>query len=226
MQATTLLSKHRLEAFADGIYAIAATLLVLELKLPAVQGDTDVALREALLALTPKLVLWLLSFWVMALFWLGQQRALKYLTALDGAGVRIELIQAALISLLPFTTALIGEHGNHTLAAAIYSANIGSVALLGLFRLVHIKRITQLHAHDYDSVVVRVLMTRTSVVLACATLALGISFFAPGWNMFAMLPALFTSLIVRATTPRTKKAGMETAANGVRSGFRTTKRDI
>jgi TMEM175 potassium channel family protein len=210
MTAATLLSKHRLEAFADGIYAIAATLLVLELKLPAVHGDTDIALKEALLALTPKLLLWLLSFWVMALFWLAQQRALKYLTALDGAGVRIELIQAALISLLPFTTALIGEHGNRTLAAAIYSANIGLVALLGLFRLLHIKRITQLHAHDYDSAAIRVLVIRTSVVLASATLAFGISFFVPGMNMVAMLPALLTSLIVRAITPRTKKTETHT----------------
>jgi hypothetical protein len=53
------------------------------------------------------------------------------------------------------------------------------------------------------------LVTRTSVVLASATLAFGIAFFAPGWNMVAMFPALFTSLIVRATTPRAKKAVVE-----------------
>ncbi|MEO8248060.1 MAG: TMEM175 family protein [Burkholderiales bacterium] len=129
------IGKHRIEALSDGIFAIAMTLLVLELKLaPLPHGATDPALRAALLDLAPKLLTWMLSFWVMALFCLGQQRVYRYVTALDPALLWAELSLLALIGLLPFSTALIGEHGTLPTAAALYALHLLLMSLLSWAR--------------------------------------------------------------------------------------------
>jgi uncharacterized membrane protein len=102
--------KHRLEALSDGLYSIALTLLVLELKIPALpHGASEAALREALIEALPKVFARLLSFSVIALFWMLQQRLYRYATTLDRTLVRIELALLALVSTLPFATAVIGE---------------------------------------------------------------------------------------------------------------------
>ena len=83
MTASPPISKARLEALSDGIYAVVLTLLVLELKLPPLPEASGSALNAALLALLPKGLVWMLSFWVAALFWLAQGRVLA------GMGVNI-----------------------------------------------------------------------------------------------------------------------------------------
>ena len=66
---------NRSEALTDGIFAVAMTLLVIELKLPQhglVHSAAD--LLAALFALLPKAIAWVLSFFVLALFWIGHHR--------------------------------------------------------------------------------------------------------------------------------------------------------
>jgi uncharacterized membrane protein len=99
-----VLSKHRLEALADGIFAFALTLLVLDLRLPALPpGVDDAALRQALAGLLPKATIWLLSFAVIAASWVVQQRTFALLSKIDPDLLRIELILLALVSLFPFS---------------------------------------------------------------------------------------------------------------------------
>src|SRR6185436_2891881 len=127
--------KHRLEALSDGIYAIALTLLVLELRLPAdLHSGGEADLGKALLHLLPKLFAWVLSFWVIALFWLAQQRLFRLCSHVDGKLVAGELVQLALISLFPFSNALLGEHGGRVLTSAVYAAHLLGLALVSWCR--------------------------------------------------------------------------------------------
>jgi uncharacterized membrane protein len=192
------IAKHRIDALSDGVYAIAITLLVLELKLPALpEGAADTALRQALVDLVPKVLVWLLSFCVMAVFWLGQQRLHRYSTALDRPAVLIELAQLALVSLLPFSTGLVGEHGNHAIAAAIYSLNLLGLALLSLARVLHLLRQPALQSQALTPAVRTHLQWRAWGVVAFAAAALALAFVVPGWNMLAMLPLALLPLVAR-----------------------------
>lgn len=192
------IAKHRVDALSDGVYAIAITLLVLELKLPALhEGATDAALRNALVELLPKVLVWLLSFWVMTVFWLGQQRLHRYSTALDRPAVLIELSQLALVSLLPFSTGLVGEHGNHAVAAAIYSLNLLGLALLSLARVLHFLRQPALQSQDLTPAVRTTLQWRAWGLVALCAVALALAFVIPGWNMLAMLPAALLPMVAR-----------------------------
>ena len=69
------LSAHRSEALVDGIFAVAMTLLVIELKLPDHASiHTSADLADALVGMLPKAFAWLLSFFVLVLFWSGHHR--------------------------------------------------------------------------------------------------------------------------------------------------------
>src|SRR5579871_4974362 len=73
-------SIERIAALSDGIFAVAMTLLVLDLHAPAadlIHGEAD--LRHALIALAPKLIVYIMSFLTLGIFWVGQQTQLNLL---------------------------------------------------------------------------------------------------------------------------------------------------
>jgi uncharacterized membrane protein len=180
---------HRLGGLQDAVYGIAMTLLVLELKLPGLGEHADnAALWQALLQLTPRLLIWALSFWVLGVFWAGNARTLAFTPTVDRATLRIALAQLALVSLLPFSTALIGEHGNRVAPAVLYALHIAGLAALSAWQLVRLMR-------DQAAVTPRLVefaVARRRVVigtLCCALLAAALGFLVPGYNMLALLPA-------------------------------------
>jgi uncharacterized membrane protein len=75
--------KRRLEAFSDGVFAIAVTLLVLELKVPPVSGLPSGGLGRALLAEWPSYVAYLLSFSVILIMWVNHHILLDYIREVD-----------------------------------------------------------------------------------------------------------------------------------------------
>lgn len=183
--------RHRLDALADGVYAIAVTLLVLELKLPPLpEGADDAALLQALLALLPKVMLWLLSFVVAALFWLGSARLGRVAGDPARATTWLELAQLALVSLLPFSTALMGEHGDRVAASAVYSGHLLALALVAAAK-VHRLLGPEVAAQRMA------LLWRAYAVAACAAVALALAFVVPARNTYALLPLVLMPLFGR-----------------------------
>ncbi len=123
-------SIERLAALSDGVFAVAMTLLVLDLKTPAeatIHSEAD--LGHALLALAPRLVIYLMSFMTLGIFWLGQQTQLN---ALERGSRRLTWWQLgflAAVSIMPFTTSLMAEFIGFRTALLLYWVNI---LLLGL----------------------------------------------------------------------------------------------
>ena len=186
------IGKQRIEALSDGLYAIALTLLVLELKLPSLgHGATNADLLHALRELMPKVLTWFLSFWVMAVLWLSQVRVYHLVHSLSRTMVRLELTQLACVSLMPFSTALIGEHGELPAAAVIYAANMLAITLTGALRTRELLHQPGVHIETLPAPVVRTLKMRSYALPGCATAAVVLGFFYPGWNMLAMLPMVF-----------------------------------
>jgi uncharacterized membrane protein len=193
------IGKQRMEALSDGVYAIALTLLVLELKLPSL-GDaaTNADLLHALRALMPKVLTWCLSFWVMAVLWLSQVRFYAPVHSLSRTMVRLELPQLACVSLMPFSTALIGEHGNLPAAAVVYAGNMLAITLTGALRTRELLRQPGVHIEPLQAPVLRLLKMRAYALPACAATAFALGFFIPGWNMLAILPMVMIPTRARA----------------------------
>lgn len=187
------IDKHRLAALQDGVYAIAMTLLVLELRLPQLPPDPNNALLwGALLAIWPKFLTWLLSFWVLAIVWSGDARALAVYALVDRRLLRLALLRLALVSLLPFTSAFIGEHGDHAAAAAVYAAHLLVLAGAQTLRHDYLRRHPDL-AHWADARGAAQAGVQAWGMLVCTAAALALAFVAPGYNMLALLPMLVLS---------------------------------
>jgi len=191
--------KQRVEALSDGIYAIALTLLVLDLKLPALgEAVTNGQLLTALEALIPKALTWFLSFWVMAVLWMSQVRVYRLVHSLTRNMVRLELLQLASISLMPFSTSVIGEYGSLPAAAVLYSANMLAITVFGALRTRELLHNPHVHGDAIEQNVHRRLKTRAYALPVCAFAALVLAFFTPGWNMLAMLPMVMVPTLARA----------------------------
>lgn len=122
-------SLERIGALSDGVFAVAMTLIVLEIRVPSVAVATDAALWSALTTLGPRFLTYLLSFMTLGIFWNGQQTQLHYMARADRHLAWIHIVFLALIALMPFSTSLLAEFIDLRLALVIYWANILVIGL-------------------------------------------------------------------------------------------------
>jgi uncharacterized membrane protein len=115
----------RIAAFSDGVFAIAITLLALQLEIPS--GDVDV--WRAVSDLSPSLVAFAISFAVIGAYWVSHHRLYAVVDRYDRRLVWLNLLSLFFIVLMPFTTSLVGEHGSSRASVVIY---VASIALAGL----------------------------------------------------------------------------------------------
>ncbi len=118
-------SLERLAALSDGVFAIAMTLLVLDLRLPAAEAiHSEHALWRALVALSPRLLVYAMSFLTLGIFWNGQQVQLNHLVRGDRNLAWTHLAFLAAVTLVPFSTALLAEFIRYRLALGVYWLNL------------------------------------------------------------------------------------------------------
>ncbi|MDE2583337.1 MAG: DUF1211 domain-containing protein [Rhodospirillales bacterium] len=118
-------SVERIAALSDGIFAVAMTLLVLDLRVPvaaAIHGEAG--LERALASLAPHLLVYLMSFMTLGIFWVGQQTQLNHLARADRDLAWIHLGFLFAVTLTPFSTGLIGSFIADWIALAVYWGNI------------------------------------------------------------------------------------------------------
>lgn len=126
-------SLERIAALSDGVFAIAMTLLVLDLRVPKLDTvQSEQALWTALVALAPRLLTYGVSFLTLGIFWVGQQTQLNHFQKSNRDMAWIHLIFLAAVSLMPFSTGLLAEFITYRLALFIYWLNL---LLLGVMLL-------------------------------------------------------------------------------------------
>src|SRR5579872_5972366 len=101
-------SVERLAALSDGVFAVAMTLLVLDLRAPAVEAvHSEQDLWRALGALAPRLLMYVMSFLTLGIFWVGQQTQLNHLARSDRSLSWIHILFLFAVSMTPFSTTLL-----------------------------------------------------------------------------------------------------------------------
>lgn len=183
------LGKHRIEALNDGIYAVAMTLLVLELKLPeAREAVTESALAGSLLHLIPKFFAWLISFFILAIFWFSHQRAFHYVRAVDRKLLWINVIALAFASLLPFSSALVGEYGRLFAPQVVYALNMAALSLAAIWQLDHLQKHPELcYPSPFPRHVAKAARFRCWSLAAVAALAIVIATVDPRLGTLAFM---------------------------------------
>lgn len=118
-------SLERIAAISDGIFAVAMTLLVLDLKTPAGEAiHSDAGLLHALAGMYPQFITYLLSFLTLGIFWMGQQAQLSLLSASDRGFSWIHLGFLCGVSFIPFSTRLLAEYIEYRAAIFVYWMNL------------------------------------------------------------------------------------------------------
>ena len=116
---------ERIAALSDGVFAIAMTLIVLEIHVPdpgPVRSDQD--LLAAVATLSPRIVTYLLSFLTLGIIWSGQQTQLSYFARADRHVSWLHLALLASVALMPFSTSLLSEFISFRVALLLYWLNI------------------------------------------------------------------------------------------------------
>ena len=125
----------RLEAFSDGVFAIAATLLVLELRVPADGPDLVGSLRE----LWPAYAAYLVSFLTIGIIWVNHHTLLEHCRRVDRRFLYLNLLLLVAVGIVPFPTSLVDRYilSEHGATAALVVYGLGglliSVAFAGVF---------------------------------------------------------------------------------------------
>ncbi len=122
---------NRIEAFSDGIFAVAVTLLVLDLKVPVLHDRSDAhELGQALLEQLPRFVSWLISFVIVCKFWLNHHYVLGLASHADYGFVWLNAIFLLSQSFIPFPTAMVGEYPGNRLAVSFFGCVFAVSTLL------------------------------------------------------------------------------------------------
>jgi uncharacterized membrane protein len=123
---------ERITAFSDGVFAIAITLLVLNLRVPDLPPDAPPeALLSELLSDLPNLQAYVLSFLVVGLFWTTHHRVFAYIRRYDTVLVWLNMFLLLFVCVLPYPTAMLGRFGG-AIPVRIYTLTLATVSLFQL----------------------------------------------------------------------------------------------
>ncbi len=124
-QGVAWLTKSRVENLADGVFSIAMTLLVLDLKVPKLVDSVDrTELWGSITHLMPRFASYLVGFAVIGVYWVGHHMQFHYIRRTDRLLLWMNIVFLAAISFLPFPTSVLGEYPNNLAAVLFFGASI------------------------------------------------------------------------------------------------------
>lgn len=110
--------------FSDAVFAIAITLLALEIRIPELRHPTPQRLSEVLVRLLPQFWSFAISFWIVGTLWVTHHRIFHYIRGYDRRLLLINLLFLMWVALMPFSGSLLGEYGEYQISVIIYSAHM------------------------------------------------------------------------------------------------------
>ncbi|HEU4401197.1 MAG TPA: TMEM175 family protein [Candidatus Polarisedimenticolia bacterium] len=188
------LGKTRIEALTDGMFAIVMTLLVLDIKVPAVARATaSEELPYGLLLLWPKILSYAISFVILGVYWVGHHNLFHFIKRSDRFLLWINMFFLMAVAFVPFSTALLSEYGRQPIATLIYGVNQMVAGLSLYIQWWHATRRRRLIDPDLDQ---RLITAATRRILIAPTLyaaAVPLSFLKPilAVLIYALVPLLY-----------------------------------
>jgi uncharacterized membrane protein len=169
---------NRLEAFSDGVFAIAITLLVLELNVPA--GDH---LWHQLKEEWPSFAAFFVSFWVIGIIWVNHHGVLDHLARADRGVLYLNLLLLFTVVFIPFPTALLADHlksgEDENVAAVVYSAAFLAMSLAYGFLWTYITNRKQLLGVELTDDQIRHISRRFQIGTPFYAVQLAMAFISP-----------------------------------------------
>jgi uncharacterized membrane protein len=192
----------RLTALSDGVFAVALTLLVLDVKLPQVN---PALLGSAVLAMAPRLGVFALSFAIVTYYWVSHHFVFTYVRTTDRGLLWLNMLFLFTIVVLPFSAAVLADYPRKAPAIALYGTNVAlcSVALSVAWWYAVAKRLSI----EVQGVELRHVAVRTAVSPILALLGVAVSAIAPVISLvlFVAIPVVYGATAGRYRKNRRNK---------------------
>ena len=192
------IEKERFVTFMDALMAIIMTIMVLEIKIPAVESLTDETLRQELHKAVTPLIGFLVSFGTLAMIWISHNDLMRDINGITKQFALLNFLLILVIALVPFSTALAWGYSTTGLAVFIYALNIFllSAAFAILYGFSVAKKLIPVTTSQYTRAK-RIISFSGLVLLA---IAMSFSFVNPGFSLFltALIPLGHTIPVVFA----------------------------
>lgn len=173
-----LRDKNRLESFVDAVFAVAITLLVLDLVVPALP-HSNVAIIAYLDSLLPKFVGYFLAFFLLAILLNIHNRQFKNLEYADQNLWWLNIVFLAFIVLVPFVTSIWTEYGDTTIGVLFFHFNMLISGLILYFIWAYAKNHKYLLRKDITSRTISIITYRNLAIPIASIIAIGLAFFTP-----------------------------------------------
>jgi uncharacterized membrane protein len=189
----TIVDLTRLNALSDGVFAIALTLLVLDIRIP--EDTLAGELTTTLVALAPKLLIYLISFIAIGGAWGSHQRMLSQIKRGDGLLVWFNLLSLLFITLLPASAALLGKFPSAFIPIMLFAADIILIQLTALWLWRHASKYgllnTSLDPRLVRSVGRRLILSAVFFALSVVLVVINTNLVYVGW--IALFVVMFTT---------------------------------
>jgi uncharacterized membrane protein len=190
----------RIVFFSDAVFAIAITLLVLDIKVPEIPNNLVAEeLPGQLLALWPKYFGYVLSFLVIITFWSIHHSIFSVIRGYDRGLIWLNSIFLMFVAFVPFPTSLLSEYGDHQLPVAIYAATLAIGRLLLTVIYWYATSGHRLVDPELAPQTVRFFLLRGLTIPVIFLLTIGISFFSVSAAIYSwlLLIVVDTAILLR-----------------------------
>ncbi|MGV8169832.1 MAG: TMEM175 family protein [Methanobrevibacter sp.] len=191
-------SHDRLSAITDGVYAVALTLLALEIVVPSANSIHSSAQLNNYMVnnLLPQLSLYLISFIILSNFW-ASTNAIPMYKKVDNTILTINLAILALVVLIPFSTSFVLSFYHYSQSVIIFSLIILLVGLLYLILYIYLfkENLVKERIYKFIEPHKRIMLIELSIPPVLALISIVLALFNPLAGMYVYVIVLFATMI-------------------------------
>ncbi|MGE5464029.1 MAG: TMEM175 family protein [Syntrophothermus sp.] len=194
------MNKQRLEAFSDGVFAIVITLLILDIRIPVVPPTE---LGAALVHILPQLLTYILSFFIVGLYWHLHHLVAAEVRLIDGAFIWLNLVWLLFVSVLPFPTALLGRYPLQPIPLTVYGINLILVNVTGFVIVAYFQKHPGLRFTPMSPAELRALAPIYVIVNSLYAVAIAAAWFFPwlSYGIYIFVLLWVTARSIRRASP-------------------------
>jgi uncharacterized membrane protein len=168
----------RLVSFSDGVFAIAVTLLVFNLKVPQISpADVHQLLPGMIRHMLPNFNTYILSFLLIAIYWTFHHRMLNLVTHIDAPFLWMNICYLLLISFIPFPSALFGLYPRETLSFVFYISSMIMVNATSMLMLAYASYKNRLISKELPDAIVKYLFFRQFTTVFVFLISIALAFY-------------------------------------------------
>jgi uncharacterized membrane protein len=180
------LSKERIEYFSDGVFAIAITLLIIEIDVPNGKELQELGIWEALRHLIPSFTSFFISFMVIALYWRSHLQNSTFIRSFDNKLLWLNIWMLFYIVLLPFSTSFYAKNFHENGTFVFYCFNLLLISLYNFFVINYIIKKEGLNG-QLNPILAKWLKCRAMTTIVIWTLSILVSFISSGISRLLFL---------------------------------------